>query len=133
MAVLGGIATFVGAVTVAWKTVNGERFTQRVSESAALLTGYTDMVKNLRAEMAEMRHAHAEDTGRFQKQCAADMDRLKMMHKYELDSLIAVYAEERSRFERERERMEERVETLEAQVTALLYRPSTAQDRAGDK
>ena len=101
---------FIGAVVLAFRGLSGDRFSRKVSESAALLSGYTEMVKNLRTEIDEMRKSHSDDMGRMLKN-----------HVLEIESINDNCDKDRARWDAERERLEERIETLEAQVYALLH------------
>jgi uncharacterized protein YukE len=121
-AVLTALGAFIGAVVLAYRGLSGDRFARKVSESAALLTGYTEMVKNLRTEIDQMRQSHAADMGRMLKN-----------HVLEINSINENCDKDRARWDRERLRLEERIETLEAQVYAVLHRPPGAQDRQGDQ
>lgn len=120
-AILAAATTFIGGVILAIRGVTGDRFQRKVTESAALLTGYTEMVKNLRQEISDIRADNEKE-----------QDRKERHHKVELENLIFLHDEERKRWIEERDRMNERIETLEAQVAALLYRPDDARTRSDD-
>lgn len=121
-AVLVALSTFIGGLALAYRGLSGDRFQRKVTESAALLTGYTEMVGNLRKEIDAIRVAHGSEIERQQK-----------IHKTEMDGLRLLHEEERTRWNEERQRLEDRVDELEGKVTALLYRPPTARDRADDR
>lgn len=108
-AIIVAFGTFIGAVVLAYRGLSGDRFQRKVSESAALLSGYTEMVKNLRTELDEVRKSHESDMGRMLKN-----------HTIELTTQADLWDKERGRWDRDRERMDERIELLEAQVAALL-------------
>lgn len=115
-AILVGLSTFLGGIALAYRGLRGDTFQRKVTESAALLSGYTEMVGNLRKEIDAIRDAHAKD-----QQRATDH------HRVELENTNFLHEEERSRWRAERERLEERVDQLEAQVAALLFnRPREA-------
>jgi hypothetical protein len=149
--ILGGIGTFLGVILAAYRSVTGDKFNRKVSESAALLSGYTEMVKNLRLELKEVHLDNDAEVVRSKKQCAEDMARLERLHKQELDALMAIYAEERKQWELQRTRMvaqfeedrarwnearlelKERIDGLDSQVYVLRNRPTESKDRAEDK
>lgn len=108
--ILGGLGTFLGVLLTAYRSVTGDRFTRKATESAALLTGYTEMVKNLRIELTEVRKDNDAEVIRSKKQCAEDLARLERVHKQEIDALIAIYTEERKQWELQRARMAQQFE-----------------------
>lgn len=121
IAVLGALGAFIGVVFGIVRAMTGERFQRRVTESAALLSGYTDMVKSLRVELTEVKEQHSKD-----------MERQANHHRVEIENTNFLHDEERKRWQTERERLEERIDTLEAQVAALLYRPEGRRTRKDD-
>lgn len=137
---LTAFGAFVATLVLAYRGLSGDRFTRKVSESAALLSGYTEMVKNLRLEIGEMRLDHDKEVVRNRKQGEEDAERAERMHKLELDGLVAIYAEERKHWDSERERLgkemlflKEQIDDLTSQVYFLKYRPPESRDRKGDK
>lgn len=114
-AILVALSTFIGAVILAIRGLSGDRFQRKVTESAALLTGYTEMVTNLRKDIDAMRLQHSSEVERLQRQ-----------HRTELEGMAVLHKEERDRWGEDRDRLEERVDLLEGQVTAYLMtqRPS---------
>lgn len=136
---LTAIGAFVGTLVIAYRGLSGDRFTRKVSESAALLSGYTEMVKNLRLEIGEIRLDHDKEVIRNKKQCQEDSERTTRLHKLELDGLIAIYAEERrhwdlerARLEREMEALREKFDELGTEVYYLKNRPPESQKQEGD-
>lgn len=120
-ALLVAITTFLGGLIAAYRSLSGDKFDRKVKESTALLTGYTEMVSNLRREIDAMRTAYAEDTAHRQRQ-----------HQNEIQGLAILHKEERDRWSQERERLEDRIEVLEAQVAAVIFRPEGAKTRNDD-
>lgn len=149
--ILGAVGVFLGVLITSYRSVTGDRFTRKVSESAALLTGYTEMVQNLRRELVEVRIDNEKDVERSKKQCVEDMARLERLHRHELDGVIAVYAEERRLWEAQRARMDEqfeqdrarwdkdrmelreRIDDLDSQVYVIRNRPVDSKDRTEDR
>lgn len=136
---LTAFGAFVGTLVIAYRGLSGDRFTRKVSESAALLSGYTEMVKNLRLEIGEIRLDHDKEVIRNRSQCQEDTERTARMHKLELDGLIAVYAEERKHWDEERVRLKEEMDTLKEKIdelgTEVYYlknRPPESKNREGD-
>lgn len=121
-AIIVGLGTFVGAVALALRGITGDRFQRKVTESASLLSGYTEMVKNLRAEIADIRQDNDSEIQRLQQQ-----------HQRELEQQNLLHEQERQRWNAERNRLEERLETLEAQVVALMNRPKSLRERKSDQ
>lgn len=119
--ILGAIGVFLGVLVAAYRGLRGDKFQRGITESAALLTGYTEMVSNLRKEIDAMRVANANESERQTRQHAVEIANLRDLH-----------LEERSRWNEERDRLEERIDTLEAQVAAVLYRPKESHDRHDD-
>ncbi len=111
VAILGAIGTFAGVLALMWRQLTGDRFKRRVDESANILSGYTNQVRALNAQMSEAQTRHA-----------AEMTRLTAQHKAEMDNMGALHDRERGRWQSERDRLEERIDALEGQVTALLMR-----------
>lgn len=123
---LTAFGAFIGTLVLAYRGLSGDRFTRKVSESAALLSGYTEMVKNLRVEIGEIRIDHDKEILRNKDQYHQDLERLSAMHKLEINNVIAMYNEERKQWAIERERthsqmlaLEERLEELKTQVYLL--------------
>lgn len=108
-AMMTAAGAFIGAVILAVRGVTGDRFQRKVTESAALLSGYTEQVKNLRGELEAARVAHDAEVRRIQER-----------HQREIDHLNAQHTQVETRWDEERQRLEDRIETLEAQVAALL-------------
>lgn len=121
-AILVALSTFIGGVILAFRGLSGDKFNRKVTESAALLTGYTEMVSNLREEIREIRADNEKEQERSQRH-----------HKVEIENLIFLHDEERKRWETERVRLTERIDLLESQVAALLYRPKNRRTRANDE
>ena len=120
-AILVAAGTFLSGLILAIRGLSGDRFNRKVTESAALLTGYTEMVANLRKEIKEIREDNTHEIERLQRQ-----------HKVEIENLTFMQNQERERWDGERNRLEERIDTLEAQVAAVLFRPSGSRERADD-
>lgn len=132
------VGAFLGALVLAYRGLSGDRFSRRVNESAALLTGYTEMVKNLRVEISDMRLDHDKDVLYTKKQYQNDLERLARLHKIELDSIIAIYTEERRQWEEERERLGSKINELdekivELQATVFTPRNPESKSRESDK
>ena len=104
---LGGMSAFVAALVAAYRSLTGDRFNRKVSESAALLTGYTEMIKNVRLELADVRRDNDLEVTRNKRMAVEDLARLERLHKQEIDGLIAVYTAERKNWEEQRARMEQ--------------------------
>lgn len=121
-AILVAGGTFITGLILALRGVSGDKFQRKVTESAALLSGYTEMVKNLRAEVAAIRDQHAADMERQQRQHDADLATQQQLHDAE-----------RMRWMAERVRLEERIETQEAQIAAFLLRPKSSRERKSDQ
>ena len=120
-AILVGLGTFLSGLVLAWRGLSGDRFQRKVTESAALLTGYTEMVANLRTEIREVREANA-----------LEVDRQQRHHRSELETVNLLHSEDRRRWDLDRDRLVERIDALEEQVAALLDRPTGSRDRADD-
>lgn len=121
VAILAAGGTFITGLILALRGVSGDRFNRKVTESAALLTGYTEMVANLRKEIKDIREDNASEIERIQRQ-----------HQVELENIRFLHNEDRKRWESERDHMAGRIETLEAQVAAVLFRPQTSRGRKDD-
>ncbi len=137
-AILTALGAFIGALVLAYRGLSGDRFTRKVNESAALLAGYTDMVKNLRIEISDMRLDHDKETQRNKQQYQGDLERLGRLHKAELDSVMAIYAEERKLWDVERERLSNKISELDealskvkTEVYLLMHPPVEPPERKG--
>lgn len=118
-AFLAAFGAFIGALVLAYRGLSGDRFTRRVSESAALLTGYTEMVKNLRLEISEIRSDHDKEMLRNKQQYQADLERLSTMHRLELSGIISTHNEERKHWEAERVRLSNQISEFDERLDEL--------------
>lgn len=117
VAVTGALA----AIFAGLRNLRGDKFKKDVEASAALLTGYTNMVVTLQAEIDRVKEDHNEDRVSWATERVAlraehveDMKRLREEHHAEL--LVAY----------------ERIDELGSQVYVLQHRPEATRDRRTD-
>ncbi len=103
--ILGGLSAFIGALVAAYRSVTGDKFDRQATESATRLAGYTEMIRDLRSELGEVRKDNDIEVERNRRQYAEDLARLERLHKQEMDALIAIYKEERKQWDQQRARM----------------------------
>lgn len=108
VAITGALAAIFAGV----RNLRGDAFKKEVEASAALLTGYTNMVAVLQAEIDRLKSDGAEDReeavkerSRMRDEHRADIDRLRDEHRKEL---LAAY---------------ERIDELSAKVYTIQNRP----------
>lgn len=118
IAVIGAISAALVGLIAAYRGMSGDRFQRKVAESAALLSGYTEMVDGLRDEIKETKDQNAKEIGRLQTQHSREMAALERHHE-----------DDRRRWEATLSRCTNRIEQLEAQVASLLV---TFKDRGPD-
>ncbi len=100
------------------RNLRGDRFNRDVAASAALLTGYKDMVENLRRELDAVRRSLAEE----RQQRAQER---RELHD-ELD-------EERRQRAQERRELYDQIDELRACVDTLMRRSPQDRTRTDDK
>ncbi len=110
-ALLVGGATFVGAIFAAFRAFKSEAFQQRVNRRAGVIAEYEAIIR-----------------------------RLNEQHALDRQQWLTEEAERRERWERERSQLlersrhqEEEIETLKAQVYALMSRVPTSRTRREDR
>lgn len=91
LAAIGGVAT--GLLT-GLRSLRSDKFKRNVEAGAALLTGYTDMVAQLRAELNRVKDENHEDKESWRvereairREFAEDRERMRSDHKREVDEL----------------------------------------------
>lgn len=108
------LAGGAGAVTAAVAAVRGLRsdaFQRRVDERTGLLKEYDQIIAQLRTDMADLRAAHS-----------AEIDRVNRHHRAELENTAFLLDQMQADWQRERQQLREEIETLKAQVVALMSR-----------
>ncbi len=108
----------VAALFAGFRNLRGDRFNRDVSSSAALLTGYKDMVDKLRKELDAVRGSLADE----RRQWAQER---RELHD-ELD-------EERRQRAQERRELYDQIDELRACVDTLMRRSSQERTRSDDK
>lgn len=103
-------AALLGAVIAGVRSLRSDRFDRAVKREVNAITGYEKLVDDLREEVVKVR-----------RDCAADIRRLRDQHD-----------RDKARWAEREERLRERVDELEGQVVALMYRPENTRTRRED-
>ena len=120
-ALIVAITGALGAIFAGVRNLRGDKFKKEVEASAALLTGYTNMVATLQTEIDRLKSDHAEDR-------AAWIAERALMRQEHLDQISRLRNEHRDELKVAYERIDE----LGTQVYILQNRPPDANDRSTD-
>lgn len=112
---VGGLITAVG---VQLRGVMGDRFKRKVDAAAALLSGYTEMVANLRTELNECQEASLKAVESARDHARRNQDQARRFYESERESWRVDKAELKAEIAEQREE----IEKLQAQVYALMGR-----------
>lgn len=118
---IAALATFVTALGVVYRSLTGDRFNRKISESASLLSGYTTMVKTLQEQIASIEKRHKTDREEWQTEKRS----LRAEHAQEVRELREEHAQEV-------EALSRRIDRLSAQVDLLENRSPHSKDRQSD-
>lgn len=90
-ALIIAITGALGAIFAGVRNLRGDKFKKDVEASAALLTGYTNMVNTLQTEIDRLKSDHAEDRAAWtaertahRKECSEETERLREEHRSQL-------------------------------------------------
>ncbi len=115
----------VAAIFAGFRNLRGDRFNRDVSGSAALLTGYKDMLEGVGKQLAAVERsleAEREHRARDGQQWAQERRELHA----ELD-------EERRQRAQERRELHDEIDELRECINGLMGRPASARTRKDDK
>lgn len=128
VAITGALAAIFAGI----RNLRGDAFKREVEASAALLTGYTNMVSTLQAEIDRLKSDSAED----REGCAEERARLREEHAKEMERQRAEHREEIARLRLEhRTELQvayERIDELGAKVWNIEHRPAGTRARETD-
>lgn len=121
-ALIAAVAGALGAIFKGVRDLKGDKFRKEVEASASLLSGYTNMVGSLQAEIDRLKSDHAEDRATW----AAERTAMRHEHHTEIARM------------REEHRLQllevyERIDDLNAKVYVLHNRPKDTRDRSTDE
>lgn len=121
-ALFTGMATLVGGVVLALRGLRSDKFKEKVEERTNAFSELEQVIDQLRTDMANMRVAHQQE-----------LDRINAHHRRELENNAYLWDQREKQWAQEREEMREELETLKAQVYALMNRPKSARSRRDDR
>ncbi len=121
-ALIVAITGALGAIFAGVRNLRGDKIKKEIEASAALLTGYTNMVATLQAEIDRLKSDHAEDR-------AAWISERALMRQEYLEGIGRMRTEHREELKISYERLDE----LVSQLYVLQNRPENTRDRSTDK
>lgn len=120
-ALIAAIGGAFGGIFTGIRSLRSDKFKRNVEAGAALLTGYTDMVAQLRAELERVKKEHDDDKEQWRvereamrREFAEDRERLRADHKREVAEL------------------NDRIDELSSQLYALTHRTDATRTRSTD-
>ncbi len=114
----------LGAIISAFRLLRGDKFRESVEESAALLSGYRDMVASLRVEVENARREIAAE------RIAWNAERRELYA--EIDKLRESMRLERNAWHAERRDLHRQLDELRDEIATLQPRAATDRTRKGD-
>lgn len=120
--ILTALGSLLTGLAMSLRGLRTDKQKAKRDESSDLLAGYTSMITALRQDLETARDNHTEET-----------DRLHRQYGEEIAMRQKLCDQDRAIWENERRRLEERIETLEAQVVALMNRPIGTRTRKTDR
>lgn len=107
----------IAALFAGFRNLRGDRFNRDVSSSAALLTGYKDMVANLHIELNAVRQALVEE---------------RQQRTQERRELHAELDKERRQWAQERRELHDEIDELRESIDKLMRRSPMERTRRDD-
>lgn len=117
-ALIVGVGGIITAVGIQIRGVYGERFSRKVDAAAALLSGYTDMVEQLRQELRECNEAGSKAVEIARDHARRNAEMSRVFYESERDNWRIDKADLKSEIAAQNEE----IDTLKAQVYALMAR-----------
>lgn len=110
-ALIAAVGGAFGGIFTGIRSIRSDKFKRNVEAGAALLTGYTDMVAQLRSELDRVKEDHSED---------------KEAWRVEREALRREFDEDRRRMREQHaeevRELNDRIDELSSQVYALTHR-----------
>ena len=118
-AIIVGVGGLITAIGIQVRGAMGDKFQRKVDQAAALLSGYTDMVANLRQELKECQESALKAVQAAQDHARRNRETSQALFDREREE----WRKDRAELKAEIARQDERIDDLTSQVLMLRKLP----------